>query len=366
MSLWHPYKIPIVALAGEPNSGKTIWGLTVDPNCFNFDVKPTTLVWDTEGSSLPYTDYLNFDRVDLTEAAFKLHGSNYSSLNIFEIWKKKASGVKPGQYSVCMLDTVSEIEDGLVSYVLAHPGAFGHTAGQFAKMAGLMWGAVKAEWKRLIMILSQKCETVILTQHMKSEFKGTKPTGRRLPRGKETILRVATLYLTLSRKAIPGASNQPTYPSGIYGKGRLIGVNYSTGEVQQLLPPHIPNASPAGIREYLRAPPDFTNLKPEERAVPEQVLSDDDKLAVKAGIASDEAARAEADLARVELEKEIKVDEVETQEWDAKALKKKLLLNVSLPEARAILQARYNVTKISELTFNQATDLVNHIATLGK
>ena len=366
MSLWHPYKIPIVALAGEPNSGKTVWGLTVDPNCFNFDAKPTTLVWDTEGSSLPYIDSLNFDRVDLPEKAFKLYGSNYTSLNIFEIWKKEAESIKPNQYSVCMIDTISEIEDGLATYVSKHPGAFGYTSTQFAKMAGLMWGAVKSEWKRLIMILSQKCETVVLTQHMKSEFRGSTTTGRRLPRGKETVLRVATLFLTLTRKPIPGAKSQPTYPSGIYGKGRLIGVNYSTGEVQQLLPPHIPNASPAGIREYLKTPPDFSNLKPEERAVPEDVLSEDDKLAVKASIAADEAARAEADLARVELEKEIKIDEVKEKEWDREALKSKLLSNVSLSEAKAILRTRYNVAKISELTFQQATDLVNHIATLGK
>jgi len=362
--LWEPYNIPIVGLAGEPNSGKTMWGLTVDPNCLRFDITPTTLVWDTEGSSVSYVGALNFERVDITAGA-----ANASEM--FAAWKASFMPLSPRQYRVCMLDTVSEIESGLANYVKSHPSEFGYTANQFAKSAGLFWGAVKNEYKRLLILAASKCETLVLNMHMQQEFRGAIPTGKRIPKGKDTVIEVTSLYMTLMRDTKAKEQKVSQRPSGICkwpgGKSRLVRINPETGQPQQLLPPFIQDASPDGIREYLKAPPDFDNLKPSEQAIPDKILTEDERLAIKAGIASDESTRAQADLSRVELEKEIH-SEIKPEGLDNKTvedLRQKVLTKISLEDAKTILSTRYAVTKLSQLTSLQAADLEKHIDSLG-
>lgn len=374
VGIWHPYTIPIIGLAGEPDSGKTMWGLTASPDYLNFNISSPTLVWDTEGSSVSYEGAINFRRVDLPKLATFRKAGNYSNLDMFMIWRDEVKQLRANQYQVCMLDTISEIEDGLTTYVRLHPGEFGYTTGQFAKMESLVWTAVKAEWKRLLMSVAQKCQTLILTMHMMHEWKGRTTTNRRVPKGKETIKHVTSLYLTLFRTLKPGAKQLPAVPSGIYGKSRLVRINLKTKQPEPLLPPRIQDASPDGIRCYFKSPPDFNNLSAKERAIPKSALSDDDKLAVRAGIASDEAARAQADLTRVELEKEIKVDEVKKQPETVsfslpvpiQDLRKNILSKMRTSEALSLLKTRYKVSKLSELSSTQVTDLEKHLATLKK
>ena len=68
--LWGGMRIPIIMFSGPVNSGKTLAGLTIDPNCRKpaAEVQPTTLVYDQEGSSDPYVGGLNFEHKD-TRAA---------------------------------------------------------------------------------------------------------------------------------------------------------------------------------------------------------------------------------------------------------------------------------------------------------
>jgi hypothetical protein len=76
-------------------------------------------------------------------------------------------------------------------------------------------------------------------------------------------------------------------------------IDPATGEVRitPALPPRLPRATPAAIREYQRTPPDYAKLKAEERA-PEERLTDDERAELRA-----RAAEAEAEAARLELEK---------------------------------------------------------------
>lgn len=353
--LWEPYRIPIIGLAGEPDSGKTMWGLMASPDCLDFSVPPPTLVWDTEGSSISYVDILNFNRVDLAKESASRKGGKHSNLDMFLQWKEEIAQLESGKYQVSMLDTIGEIEDGLQTYVRMHPGEFGYTSTQFIKMDSLVWTAMKAEWKRLLMGVALKCESVILTTHMMYKWIGKRATEHRIPKGKETIKHVTSLYLILSRTLKPRARQLPTYPSASYGKSRLLRVNPVTGQLEPLLPPYIVNASPDGIREYLKTPPDFNNLKPEEQAKPKQELSDDDKLFIRAGIADDELERAKLEK---DFHKEPKMNE--------NHLKQELLAVMSLAEAKVLLQHRYGQVKVAELNPAQVEDLKKHIASLGK
>jgi len=356
--LWEPYDLPVIGIAGESDSGKTMWGLTASPDCLDFNVPPPTLVWDTEGSSASYVGLLNFDRIDLAKRVAR-YKKKYGNLDMFIQWREEAFSLEAGKYQVCMLDTISEIEDGLQAYVRMHPGEFGYTSGQFAKMDSLVWTAMKAEWKRLLMDVACKCESLVTTMHMMYKWKGRIATTQRVPKGKETIRHVTSLYLVLSRALQPGVRQLTNYPSGTYEKGRLLRINPATGKPEPLLPPHTPNASPDGIRQYFLKPPDFSNLKPDEQARPIQELSEDDRLAIRAGIAKDEDSKARADLEKAELERE-KMDEKSVND-----LRDKVLAKVSLNEAKVILKTRYAVSRLEQLTHSQAADLGGHIGTLG-
>jgi len=377
-SLWHPYKIPIVVLAGEVGSGKTLWGLTVDESTLSFDKPASTLIWDTEGSSDPYVGTLNFDRVDLVKLCVKKHGPDYTPQRMFEVWKESMISVPAGKYTVGIIDTIPEIEAGHGDYVRGHPGAYGYTAAQFAKAAGLMWGAVKADEKRLLMSLASKVQTLVITLHMRDEFKGGKSTHKRIPKGKDTLMDIASLYMIIDRSGKPGSKEAPTVPCGIcdppQGKSRIVGL--VDGKLRPLLPPFLNDASPNGIRAYLANPPDFSNLKLGERAKPIPVMTEDDRLELRARIAADEAARASADLATQELKNEIDKEVAPTSPTktpnrpisneEILAVRKPLLEAMSLSEAKILLKAKFNVSTIAELTRDQLHELQAHILTISK
>jgi len=378
--LWKPYKIPVVVLAGETGSGKTLWGLTADPDVLNFDVPPPVITWDTEGSSESYEGHLNFKRIDMVKRCVEAYGADYNPEKMFLAFKEDITALVPGKYSVAMIDTASEIEAGHADFIRTHPGECGYTAIQFAKAAPLMWGAVKADYKKLMMALASKVETLVINVHMRDEFKGGRPTNKRKPKGKDTLMEIASLYMVLDRSAPAGKKDPPMVPSGITnpptGKTRIVGV--INGKVQQLLPPYLKNASPDGIRHYLSAPPDFTSLAPSERAKPIQVMTDDDRLELRSLIAADEAARANAELATEELRREVK-DEVKVnvpalqlpasssaiaQTNHHENVKHKLLCVMKNNEALALLKSRYNVFKIASLTMQQVDDLSAYIDTI--
>lgn len=393
-SLWHPYDIPIIALAGESNSGKTMWGLTAHPDCTNFNREPKVLIWDMEKSSITYKGFLNFSRVDIPLLTSMKYGDNYTPANLFSTWMNQIKELDKKAFDICILDTISEIEDGLTAYIQEHPGQFGYTKHQFESFEGIFWGVVKAEWRKILLGISHLCESLILTIHMKNEFKGPKPTGRRIPRGKETIMDIASLYLTLTRTVKAGKKVVQSAPSGIckwpQGKSRLLYLDRESKETRQVLPPHIPDASPDGIRKYLVHPVNLNNLKPDERAVPETELSEEDRLILQAGIASDNAAAAEAQL---KLKGEIIPGETPPENPRSEnpcpvgappvnppsespssgspnprleKLRKRVLSVMTGASARKLLTTRYKATKLISLTPDQVSDLEVYIGTLGK
>jgi len=362
MTLWTPYDIPIVCLAGECSSGKTLWGLTVSPTTLDFSSANDTLVWDTEQSSLPYVSAMNFTRVDLPQRAQNTVGPQYTNMDMFEAWEKDLVCMPKKKYRVLMLDTVSSIEDGITQYVSKNPSKFGYTHNQFAKMEGLKWGVIKSEWERLLLIAKERCETLVLTVHMRDEFAGKTRTGRRVPKGKATIMEITSLYITLYRTVVPGSKKVQTKPSGICRKSRLVHVNSETKELEQIFPPHIADATPDGIREYLKNPPNFNSLKVSERARPTRLFTDDEKLTVRAGIAADEATRAQADLIKEEMQ--VSKSTALTVPTEIGEVKVALLEKFTVPKAIQLLKTRYHVDKLAKLTSTQLSDLKEHLETL--
>src|SRR5262249_17257853 len=137
-SVWphEPWPQPISVLGTTSLFGvvKTLFLLSIDPT--------RTLIYDTEGGSSSYQS-LGFTRVDVPAEMLALFPGGYKPSDTFTWWLAHVRNIPPHKYKVIMLDTVSEIEAGLVEYVRANPHSFGHTASQYAKMSGLMWGDVK-------------------------------------------------------------------------------------------------------------------------------------------------------------------------------------------------------------------------------
>lgn len=286
--LWpNNQKLEIIGLTGEFASGKTLFGLTIAP--------AQTLVFDTEKSCGPY-EQLGFTRVDLTKLA------NLKPIELYEKWLAGVKKIQPGAYRVGMLDTVSEIESGLADWVEQHPGEFGHTKGQYDKMEGLFWGDVKELWKRVLSDLASRFETFVFTAHLRNVWEGGRPTGKRAPKGKETLMELASLYLHLERK--PDEKGRvPDKPSARVLKTRLAYTAIDDAgdiTIKPILPPYLHEATPAAIRRYIEQPADYSKLKKSE-LLPEERLSDDQRLAMQATVAEANRDAEQAKLSRMEL-----------------------------------------------------------------
>jgi hypothetical protein len=381
----------VLGITGEFASGKTLFALTVDPATFAEDQSkpPTTLHWDTEGSATSYVDGLHFEHRNLADAMLEKHPKGHKPIQLFEHWRDKMRAVEPGQYRVLALDTVSEIEDGLGDWVRKHPEEFGHTSGQYDKMEGLFWGDVKAYWKRLLSEVMARCECFVFTSHMRAVWRGKQPVpGARQPKGKETLMELASLYLQLDRTPKPGAKEAPRKPSAAVLKSRLAHFDRKAGEMMPILPPRLAEATPDAIREYIAKPPDYSKLEVGERARPQE-LSEDEKLAFHAGIAENEATKAQAELSKVELMKQAATAQAQAgasplqqaapaqpkrgdysasdngqctpeQQQRIKGLFQKL--GTTADQARKVI-AKRGVEKLADLTQGQAAELIGRLET---
>jgi hypothetical protein len=387
--------IPIVGVTGRFGSGKTLFGLTIDP--------AHTLGYDTEKSSASY-EALGFTRVDVPgEMLARFPGGGYKPIDTFTWWLAHVHNIAPHTYRVIMLDTVSEIESGLVEWVRANPQAFGHTSGQYAKMSGLLWGDVKDLWKRILSDIAARCETLVYTSHMTSVWSGERPTGKRKPKGKETLHELASLYLHLEREP-DRQGNVPDKPAALVLKSRLAvpRINPETGgvEIVPLLPPRIPVATPAAIRKYMVTPPDYARLAEDER-VPETTITEDERAEIR--LATAEAERDAETLRLQRLERQqaavggvssadrsvveyIRREIPETREVSGNLIRdvaetarnssdgaarisvdkintindcRKQLLDVGMPEERwSAILAGYGVTDVGGLTVEQGEHLL--------
>src|ERR1035438_6087571 len=154
--IW-PQPIEIIGVTGEYASGKTLFAVTIDPK--------NTRLYDTEKGSGSY-EQLGINRVSVQDEMAKIKPNGYKPFDVFVWFWNDIKQIPKGKYSVIGIDTISEIEDGLVEWVDKNPGYFNHTAGQYMKMSGIKWGDVKTLWKSILSDLSSKCQTFVFCAHM--------------------------------------------------------------------------------------------------------------------------------------------------------------------------------------------------------
>ena len=299
----NPLDVEIFGSTGEFQSGKTILGASIAPGVHPashpFAGKPRTLYLDLEKSGKTYggTGWL---RIDVPAEMVKLHGNKYTQKQMAEWFNAFPSRIKPGQYDVIVVDPANDIESGEVDIVKANPQEYGYSKAQVENSVGLLMAAMKAHWKKVLMQFSTVCQCFYFTTHLRDEFRGGKPSGKRDPRGKETLAELASLYLWLER--LPNEKGEVNdKPSAIVLKQRLadtyIGDDGNLVTVA-LMPPRIPVATVQAIRGYIANPPDYTKLATGERVI-EKVASEEDLLRLKLAVAETDR---DATNARITLE----------------------------------------------------------------
>ena len=298
-----PIAIEVFGATGEYKAGKTILGLSIAPGVHPvghwFAGRPRTLYLDFEKSGGTYGG-TGAERIDVPTLLIKEFAGKYGPLQVFEWFQQVVANLAENQYDVIMADPVTDLESGLVDYVRRNCGAFGLTGEQVKRAPALLWGAVKDYWKLVLLKLSSRCQCFFFTSHLRDVWSGNAPTGEREPKGKETLMELASLYLWLERKADKDG-NEPARPSATVVKQRLADTFMDDAgalQVVNLLPPRLPVATVEAIRRYIARPPDYRALKEGERVV-EAAISEEKMARLKLATAEAERATEETRLARL-------------------------------------------------------------------
>ncbi|HZZ79641.1 MAG TPA: AAA family ATPase [Gemmataceae bacterium] len=286
--------IPIIGVTGEFESGKTRFALSLCPG-------PETLIYDTECSSEAYEE-IGARRIDVPAEMLKRLPNGFKPIDTFQWWYSNVLSIPPGKFRVIALDVAEDIEGGLADWVWENPLQFNHTRAQYLKMSGLYWGDVKAYWKSILLNIRSRCEIFVFSVHTAAVWGGdNKPiAGKTRPKGKSTLMELATLFLHIERP-LRADGSKPEVPSARVLKSRLSHNKIVNGSLvtKSILPPNLPQATPEAIRAYIARPADYSNLDVKELAVPVE-LSADDRAAIKLA-----TAQAEADTERLRLERAI-------------------------------------------------------------
>jgi hypothetical protein len=295
-----PMEIEIFGATGEFATGKTILGLSIAPGVHPeghpFAGQPRTLYLDLEKSGATYQG-TGCKRIDVPSEMAKVYGSDYTAKQVAEWFNGMPSRIKPGQFDVIVVDPINDIESGEVDVVRSNPAASGYTKNQFDKSVAILMAAVKAHYKRLLMTFGCKC--FFFTTHLRDEFKGGQPSGKREPRGKETLAELASLYLWLERK--PDEKGVVSdKPSAIVLKQRLADTRMNAAgelEIVNLMPPRIPVATVQSIRGYIANPPDYAKLAAGERVIEKSATEEElCRLRLATAEAQTQAATAQANV----------------------------------------------------------------------
>ena len=271
-----PMEIEVFGATGEFSSGKSLLGLSIAPGVHPighaYAGQPRTLYLDLEKSGTSYAG-TGCQRIDVPAEMSKALGPKWTARQVAEWFNSVPSRIKPGQYDVIVVDPINDIESGEVDIVKANPTDYGYTKAQLDKSVPLLMAAMKAHYKKLLMGFAGVFKCLYFTVHLRDEFKGGSPTGRREPRGKETLAELASLYLWLER--LPDDKGRTSaVPSAIVMKHRLSDTRVNEAgelEVVELMPRRIPIATVQAIRQYIASPPNIEKPAAGESVIEKEV-----------------------------------------------------------------------------------------------
>lgn len=286
--------IPVIGFSGGYGSGKTLAGLTLSPS-------ETTEI-GLEDSGVTYHLPLAKRYSMYSEVRAKAKDGIPTPMECFEWFQDILPKIDT---RILFIDPITDIQQGMVDWVEAHPEKFGKTRAQYEKASGLLWGDVKSFVKILLGRMSKKVECLIFTAHMGTVWKDGKPVaGKEKAKGLDVFRELASLYVHLSRPVDPASGKQPAAPIGHtclpHGKSRLAHTVVRPDgvvEVQAILPPRVEPFTWEKLREYVAKPPDFAKLKKSELAQIDHMTAED-RLLLESEIA---ANNLETERIRLEI-----------------------------------------------------------------
>lgn len=304
-------RIDLIGVTGEQGSGKTCFLLAIAPGVHPeghpFAGKPRTLYIGCERSATTFSG-TGAEKLELVDLLAE-RNMPPTPKNLLAGVESITGNVAPGQFDCLAIDPISDLDAAKTEQVTSNPEKFGLTRGMVErsgagfKAEGIVWGKIKDAWKEWMLTLGQKFQCVAYSTHLRDEFRGKTATGRREPKGKDTIWQVTTLGLWLSRD--PSKSKIPT--GIVYRKDRLADTYVGDdGElvVVPLLPPRFDECTPAKLRFYIANPPNYDRLKDSEKVEPE-VVSEIELQLVRLAAAEAQAQAASQQVALIDRQREL-------------------------------------------------------------
>ena len=300
--------IPVLGVTGKFSSGKTLFIASIAPGKFD-DGKARTKYYDFELSATSYQG-LGMEYVDATSAMRKEFGvGEYKPVDMFRWWRNEVLSIPAGMYDVLAVDPITDIEAGMVDYVLSLHAQYGFKdRDKFKSMGGVFWGAVNDHWKRFLADLASRCKTFAFSAHMRKVWSGDKPTDKDTPKGKTTLTELANLYLWLERSPDnTGAIRQLPRCRQLL-KDRLsftsIDPQTFTPIIRPYLPPAFDDCTPNRIRQYIAEPANYAKLADGERIVP-VLMTESERQQNELAIAEARMKAEEAALERTRRQQEL-------------------------------------------------------------
>lgn len=292
-----PLRIPVIGFCGGKGSGKSFAGASLSP-------RETTEI-AVEDSSITYNWPFPKSYSMYKEAKTSNSDGIPSPLECFLWFKEILPSVDT---RILFIDPITDLQAGGYQYIVANCDKFGLTPQQCEKSSGLVWGALKNYFKILLGRTSQsnKLETLIFTQHMGTQWKDGKPTGKQKAKGVDTFLEIASLLIYLNRDINPQDGKQPAVPWALtgppFGKNRLAAtVEKEDGSwgASPILPPRMPEFTWTALRQYVEKPIDLKKLKKGEKFIqPELTEEQLLELRIEAAHAEESATQAKLALAQ--------------------------------------------------------------------
>jgi hypothetical protein len=300
---WPIHWPDIVVVTGETSSGKTTLAAGTgvpDENMAYFDFEKSARLIESQH---PFGEYH-----DVQAELAQVHGDKaYKYTDLYSHTVKLFEDIPAGKYDAIILDNASPLEAGVAAFVENNPGLFGMTAPQMASAGGVKWGIIKDHYSQLLTRLASKTNMVIIVVQLRTQWDGKSPAKTRTgknkyePKGLDTLDQLSSLSLWLKQRPgmipagvvtkcrigtrvwIDDPSNPPTVTIGeneieipkyllnaLYGESGYITIPH--------LPPQLPIATWPAIRHYMKNPANYSNLKEDEIAPMDEIVTEDDRI----------------------------------------------------------------------------------------
>lgn len=255
-SLLAPEIQGVVFVTGARGVGKSLFAIQADmpKNIFFLDFESKGRAWDEQ---LHFGTYLDVPQAVQTALA---KGKDAKGKDSWALIKSTVDGIKEGQYTTFIIDTVGDFEATLADEIRYQPQQYGVRENQQGGGWGGIYPAMSNQIGNFVAKLHSKgIQLVIAVAHTKPAWTNAGPVPNKLkPHGVNEWHDRSILELVL----IPGS--YPPVPAALVQKEQLAKVEVTPEglfTIQRRMPLRLPEATWFAINGYLANPADLKDPK---------------------------------------------------------------------------------------------------------